>query len=270
LLNQKAVSSAVKSFDPEIIFHLGAYTNDTDRSFDAARKSINANIIGTVNLLEAACDGCSSLSRFVNVSTNAVYGPENPVPFKEGQTPYPPSPYSVSKYSAELFCNSFHKTLGLPVVNLRPFNPYGPAQRGNRIIPYAIISAMLGLNVKITGGRQTREFNHISDIVEGMLLSATVKKAEGRTLNLGSGVEISVRKVVDTVLKKMGNPVDVEAGSVSYRPNEIWRMYCDYSLSKRILGWKPKISLDAGLDKTIVWYQDEFTKNKKRFLKLKA
>jgi dTDP-glucose 4,6-dehydratase len=268
LSNQKAVSAAVRSFNPEIIFHLGAYTNDTDRSFDAARKSISANVAGTVNLLEAACDGCSSLSRFVNVSTNAVYGPENRVPFREGQTPYPPSPYSVSKYSAELFCNSFNKTQGLPVVNLRPFNPYGPAQRGNRIIPYTIISALLGKPVRITGGKQTREFNYISDIVEGMILSATVKKADGRTLNLGSGVEISVRKLVDAVLEKMGNPVEVEAGSVDYRPNEIWRMYCDYSLAKRILGWKPKIGLDAGLNKTIGWYQDEFVKNKKRFLKL--
>ena len=269
LSDYAGVLDAVAAFDPNIVFHLAAYTNNA-RTFDAAQKAIDANIVGTVNLLRAVSEKCKNLDRFVNVSTNAVYGAENDTPFKENQTPHPPSPYSASKYCAELFCNAFHKTHEMPIVNIRPFNPYGPFQRANRIIPYTIISALMKKEVKITGGEQTREFNHVSDIVRGLVLSAIMPEVSGRTMNLGSGQEIRILDLVSLVLEKMGNPVAIDAGNREYRSNEIWKMYCDNTLARKLLGWEPEMDFDAGLNLTIEWYRTEFAKNNERFMKLLA
>src|SRR5205807_9449739 len=125
---------------------------------------IQTNIQGTVNLLQAL-DG-TGYRRFVYTGTSEIYGDVD-VPFREDATVRPISPYSVSKYAGELYCTMFHQGYGWPVVMLRPFNAYGPGQSPDRVIPEIIARALRGHELKMTTGRQTREFNYVEDLSEG-------------------------------------------------------------------------------------------------------
>jgi UDP-glucose 4-epimerase len=165
------------------------------------------------------------------------------------------SPYSVSKYSAEMFCDLLYKLYGYPIVTLRLFNLYGEYDISSRIIPDSIIACLMRKELKLTSGKQTRDFNYVKDVIEGILKASDVKKAIGETINIGSGKEYSIRFLVEKIIELMGNPIKPSFGAFSYRKNEVWRMRCDNSKARRILNYKPKFSLEEGLKKTIEWYE---------------
>jgi nucleoside-diphosphate-sugar epimerase len=167
------------------------------------------------------------------------------------------SPYSASKFAAERFCRVLHQGTGAPVVLVRPFNAYGPAQTADRIIPEVIVRALRGEDLKMTQGRQTREFNYVADLVDGLLACATVPGIEGELFNLGCEHDISIRDVTTLILKLMGNPVQAHFGALPDRPTEIWTMCSDATRAHDILGWHSAHSLEEGLEKTIAWYRDE-------------
>src|SRR3954453_14565847 len=148
----------------------------------------------------------------------------------------------------------FHQSYGWPVVMLRPFNAYGPAQTPDRIIPEIIVRALRGQELKMTKGFQTREFNYVEDIAEGFVLAATAPDVEGEVLNLGCGEEASMRTVAETILNLMGNPIEPQFGALPERPTEIHRMFSDSTKARAALGWEPRHSLAEGLEKTIAFY----------------
>lgn len=262
LTDLNKLQSIIKDIEPEYIFHLAASLN-RERSFSIANEVIQTNVQGTINLMHSL-DGIS-YDRFVYPSTSEVYG-NNEAPFREDQMPDPISPYSASKYAAEVFCKLFQKTFGLPIVVLRLFNPYGECQRTDLLIPNVIVSCLLKKGLKMTKGEQTREFNYVEDIVDGMVRAASINGAVGEVINLGSGLEHTVREVAEKIVSMMGNPIKLLFGATPYRKNEIWRMFCDNAKAKHILGWRPRYTLDSGLRKTIRWYVKEFEEDKKEFL----
>jgi len=140
---------------------------------------------------------------------------------------------------------------------LRPFNAFGPAQTADRIIPEVIVRALRGEELLMTQGRQTREFNFVEDLVDGMVRAAATPGIEGRLYNLGCAEDVSIRDVTTLVLDLMGNPVEARFGALPDRPIEIWQMRCDASRARHELGWKPQHSLADGLEKTIAWYRRE-------------
>jgi nucleoside-diphosphate-sugar epimerase len=253
LMDRRAMDLIAAQVRPNLVFHLGAYTH-VGKSWQRVDECVQANIQGTVNLLQAL-DG-TGFDRFVYTGTSEIYGGID-VPFREDASVRPESPYSVSKYAAELYCRIFAEGLQWPIVMVRPFNAYGPAQTPDRVIPETIVRALRKVELLLTTGRQTREFNFVEDLVEGFLLLGTVEGIEGELFNLGGGEEITIRDVVVRTLDLMGNPIDPGFGRLPDRPNEIWRMYSDSSKGKERLGWQPRHTLTDGLLKTIDWYTRE-------------
>lgn len=262
LADRCAMDALVAASRPTHVFHLGAYTH-VGKSWQRVDECVQANVQGTVNLLQALSD--SGYTRFLNMGTSEIYG-DIEAPFREDKPVNPVSPYAASKYAAERFCKVFYQGYGHPIILLRPFNTYGPAQTADRVIPEIIIRALRGQDLRMTQGRQTREFNFVEDIADGLVHAALTPGIEGQLFNLGCAEDVSIRDLTTTILDLMGNPVRAHFGALPDRPTEIWTMRCDNTRAREILGWKPQHSLRAGLQKTIAWYRAQLTDPRSPFI----
>ena len=256
-----AMASLVDAVDPKIVFHLGAYTH-VGKSWDRMDECVQTNIQGSVNLLQALSR--SGFERMVYTSTSEVYG-DVPVPFREDTPVNPLSPYAVSKYAGELFCRMLQRGRSWPVVVVRPFNAYGPAQSPDRVIPEIIVKGLRKERLAMTQGRQTREFNYVEDLVDGFMRAAMTPGIEGEVFNIGGGEEISMGDLATTILELMGNPVTAELGALPDRPTEIWSMRSDVSKARERLGLPQPRSLAEGLEQTIAWYREELNRSASPF-----
>ena len=253
LTDRSAMDVLAATAKPDYVFHLGAYTH-VGKSWERVDECVQVNVQGTVNLLQALAP--RGYERFVYTGTSEIYG-DVEVPFREDGPVNPISPYSVAKYAGERYCRMFVQGRGWPIVMLRPFNAYGPWQTPDRVIPEIIGRAVRGEPVRMTQGRQTREFNFVEDLAEGFVQTATADGVVGEVVNLGCGEEISMRDLASTLLRLMGDPVTVDFGALPDRPTEIWRMRADNAKARELLGWTPQVSLEDGLRRTIAWYRDE-------------
>ncbi len=240
----------IKSIKPDIIYHFAAYNHVGD-SFINVSEAIDVNSKGTVNVLDAYED----YKRFVYISSSEIYGFQKKVPFSEDMTPHPISPYSVGKYSGELYARMKLHVYKRPIVVLRPFNTFGPFQSPRAIIAEMIIDCLKGNDIITTEGRQTREFNYIENLVDAFILAGVNDKAVGQIINIGSGHEIKIVDLVKKIHKLTGSESRLRIGELKYRPTEIWRMYASNKKAKEILGWEPKVGLEEGLVKAIRWYR---------------
>ncbi len=235
-----------KKFD--FVFHLAAY-NHVGNSFLHFNEALNTNCNGTANLLETL----DNYEKFVYISTSEVYGLQDSVPFIEHKYPHPISPYSVGKYAGELYslmkCNEANR----PIVVLRPFNAFGPYQSTRAVIPELIDKCLKGVPILTTEGKQTREFNFVTDLVEGMVLASISEKNVGEIVNLGTGKDMAICDVANLIHKKTESKSELRIGVLPTRPNEIWKMRSDASKAKKLLGWEPKVSFEKGLEITIEW-----------------
>lgn len=250
-LRNRGALSAIRQFDPEIVFHLAAY-NHVGESFRQVEECFDVNAKGTANILDVS----EGARRFVYISTSEVYGHQPSVPFTESQCPEPISPYSITKYAGELYCRMRERMSGGPsIVILRPFNAFGPYQSAKAIIPELIITCLRNQPVHTTLGEQTREFNFVSNLVDGILLAGAHPGNIEGPINLAAAEEISIRDLVRKIAALTETRSKIEIGAIPYRPTEIWRMYADSSRAQQVLGWKPRISLDDGLTITIDWFR---------------
>lgn len=240
----------IRFFEPRIIYHFAAYNHVGD-SFTNVSEAIDVNSKGTVNLLDAYDD----YDKFVYISSSEVYGFQRKVPFSEASPPFPISPYSVGKYSGELYARMKWHVYKRPIVVIRPFNAFGPYQSPRAIIAELIIKCLKGEDLITTEGDQTREFNYVENLVDGFILSAVKQEAEGEVINLGSGREVRIKQLVKMIHDLSGSKSRLRIGALPYRPTEIWRMVSENKKAKRILGWSPKVGLEEGLSKTIMWYK---------------
>ncbi len=238
----------IKNFEPELIYHMAAYNHVGD-SFTHVAESMDVNGKGTANVIEAY----DNYEKFVYISTSEVYGYQEKVPFEEDAYPNPISPYSVGKYSGELYCRMKMRMNKLPIAVIRPFNTFGPYQSMRAIIPELIIKCLNGEEIKTTEGKQTREFNYVSNIVDGLVLAGEKKASVGKVINLGSGVEIPIKELVLKIHKLTSSKSELKIGALDYRPTEIWRMSASNSRAKEFLGWTPKIDFETGLINAINW-----------------
>lgn len=261
IADRTAMEAIAKEARPQIVFHLAAYTH-VGKSWYRVDECIQTNVQGTVNLLLALVD--VGFDRFIYTGTSEIYG-DIEVPFREDAKVNPISPYAVSKYAGERFCRMYQQGLGWPIVLVRPFNAYGPAQSPDRIIPETIVRAMRKQELKLTTGRQTREFNYVEDIADGYVRLATTPGIEGELFNIGGGDEVTIRNVVEEIMDLLGHPIEPSFGALDHRPNEIWRMFCDSSKARERLGWEPQHGLREGLVKTIQWYESELSNQRSAF-----
>jgi nucleoside-diphosphate-sugar epimerase len=251
-LRNRGALAAVRAFAPDLVFHLAAY-NHVGESFRQVEECFDVNAKGTANLLDA-CDG---VPRFVYMSTSEVYGHQAGVPFVETMGPEPISPYAITKYAGELYCRMKQRVGGSPaVVVLRPFNTFGPYQSAKAVIPELIINCLRGEPIRTTKGEQTREFNYVDNIVDGLVRAAEHPEPIEGPVNLAAGEEVAIRDLVRLIAELTETRSTIEIGALSYRPTEIWRMFADSSRARELLGWKPAVSLREGLRRTVAWFRD--------------
>jgi nucleoside-diphosphate-sugar epimerase len=260
LSDRSAMDAVADAVRPRLVFHLGAYTH-VGKSWQRVDECVQVNVQGTVNLLQALAP--YGYEKFVYTGTSEIYG-DVAVPFTEDGPVNPISPYSVSKYAGERYCRMFFQGKDWPVVMVRPFNAYGPAQSPDRVIPEIIVRALRGQPLLMTQGRQTREFNYVTDLARGFV-AAALRGEPGRLYNLGCGEEVSMRDLATTLLSLMGDPISAQFGALPDRPTEIWRMHADASRAQAELGWKPEVSLEDGLARTVEWYRRELARDQSSF-----
>jgi UDP-glucose 4-epimerase len=249
-LRNRGALEQIRKLKPEVVFHLAAY-NHVGQSFTQVEECFDVNAKGTANLL----DICGrDAEKFIYMSTSEVYGLQKRVPFIETMTPQPISPYGITKYAGELYCRMQQQiTNDASIVIVRPFNVFGPYQSSKALIPELIFRMLRGERVQTTKGEQTREFNFVSDIVEGLIKAASSRKRIEGPVNLATGKEVKIRDLAKLIAKLSDTKSRIEVGALPYRPTEIWRMCADSSRARKLLGWKPEVTLEDGLRMTIDW-----------------
>lgn len=240
----------------DTVFHQAAL-----RSVPASVKEpipyYDVNIIGTHNVLESA--RLSNVRRVVFASSSSVYGDLLELPQKEDKTGNKLSPYAISKKTGEDLCIYFYKTYGLETVSLRYFNVFGPRQDPKSqyaaVIPLFITSLLNNQQPTIFGdGEQTRDFTHVTNVVQGNILAMTSKKAVGKIINLANGEGISVNKLfnsIRTILNKNIEPIYAPP-----RPGDVKHTLADNTFAQEVLEYKNFVNFDEGLRQTVTWYKD--------------
>lgn len=234
----------------DFIFHLAAYNHVGD-SFLHVNEALMSNALSTANLLEHAPES----ERFLYVSSSEIYGYQESVPFQEDFTPFPISPYSIGKYAGELYSHMKRKQTGKAIVCVRPFNTFGPYQSDRAVIPELIIKCLRGDPIETTEGLQTRGFNYVDNIIDGLLAAALADPAPDVAINIGENREIAICDLVRRIHQLSGTQSELRIGVLENRPTEIWRMCADNERAEQLLGWTPRISFEEGLQRTIDWFQ---------------
>lgn len=249
--------------DIKIIFHLGALIA-IPYSYIHPREVIETNIIGTLNILSAARK--NKIEKVVHTSTSEVYGTGEYIPIDEGHPLKGQSPYSASKIGADKLAESFYRSFDLPVAIIRPFNTYGPRQSTRAVIPTIITQALKQNRVFLGSLHPVRDFLYIDDAIEGFIKIAECDKSIGETVNIGSGIGISIGDLTKKILTMIltGKAIKTVSQTERVRPqkSEVGRLVADNSKAKEFLKWKPKISLDEGLIRTIEWVKENINRLK--------
>ncbi|MFH1369572.1 MAG: NAD-dependent epimerase/dehydratase family protein [Elusimicrobiota bacterium] len=251
LTDIKELSLALKNRKFDYVFNCSGYIDHTPY-LKGGRKVIEAHYTGLLNLLD--CIDTQALKGFVQIGSSDEYGC-SPAPQKESMRENPISPYSLAKVNASHFIQMASKFEGFPGVVVRFFLVYGPGQDEKRFLPQIIKACLTGESFKSSLGIQSRDFCYIDDITDGMISAAVSEKAKGHIINLASGKPVKIKQMIETVVKLTGggNP---QWGAHPYRKGENMELYADASLSKELLGWEPKISLEEGLKRTIEFYKN--------------
>ena len=280
IVDASLVTGILKDHAPKIIINVAAETH-VDRSIDDAAAFIETNINGTYNLLDQSYRYVSSISgdvakrfRYLQVSTDEVYGSIRNGAFVETDPYRPNSPYAASKASGDHLVRAYFKTYGLATVITHGSNTYGPRQFPEKLIPLMIQNALEGKNLSIYGdGKNVRDWLYVTDHANG-ILDAARNGVPGESYNIGGGVELEnitlVNQIID-ILDQLSPPSD--GGSyrdlityVADRPGHDFRYALDISKATAALSWQPVEPFISGLKQTIDWYlenQDWTTRRRK-------
>jgi NAD dependent epimerase/dehydratase len=249
-VNPEAASNAVAGC--EIILHLGALI-PIPYSYQHPREFVETNIVGTLNVLEAARR--ADVARIVQVSTSEVYGSAQTIPIPEKHPLHPQSPYAATKVGSDQLALSYARAFDLPIVVARPFNTFGPRQSARAVIPTIITQALTREHIELGATEPTRDFLYVSDTVAGIARCAEVDGVAGEVFNLGTGLEISVGEVVERVYTMVGKELPVLSSDERLRPpgSEVDRLCASVEKAQERLGWAPTVPFDEGLRRTIDW-----------------
>ena len=246
--------SKINDFNPKIILHFAAY-NDVKGSFLNYNEALESNTIGTANLLE----NLKRYEQFVYISTSEVYGHQKKgVLFHEKLLPHPISPYSIGKYTGELYAQMHMLHMHKPIKILRPFNVFGETQSNKAVIPELIEKFIKNEMVKITQGLQTREFNYVGNTINFLHQALNKNSFFNNIVNISDGNEVSIRTLAKKIQELTNSKSKLIVGGISERPTEIHKMKASVGKMKSLLQNKQKlISFEEGLTKTINWHKEK-------------
>jgi UDP-glucose 4-epimerase len=246
MANIGSVRDILKRAKPDVLFHLsGLATASPDR--ELVLPSLHSLLVSTVNILTAAAE---SRCRRVVLAASLTE------PVRGGSEITPSSPYAAAKWASGAYARMFHDLYNTPVVLVRPFMTYGPAQDERKLIPYVILSLLKGTAPKLTSGQQQIDWIYVDDAMDGFLAAAKAPNIEGQTIDVGSGELVSIRKVVDQLVKIVDTRVEPLFGALPDRPSERVRV-ANITDAYAKLGWKPRTPLAEGLARTVDWHRNQ-------------
>lgn len=256
--DRRSIGEAVRGRDT--VFHLAALIG-IPYSYVAPDNYVQTNMVGTLNVLEAARD--HGVGRVVHTSTSEVYGSAQRVPIDEAHPLNAQSPYAATKIGADQLARSYFAAFGTPVTILRPFNTYGPRQSTRAIIPTIITQIAAGTRTLRLGNiTPTRDLTFVTDTAAAFVAAAAADAALGEVVNAGTGHEIAIGDLVHLIASLMGVEVTIETDEARVRPagSEVDRLLADNEKARRLLSWQPEYAgaegLRAGLHQTIGWFTE--------------
>jgi UDP-glucose 4-epimerase len=235
----------IERVEPGVVLHLAGAVRG-DRTLDAVHPTLTANLVATVELLEAATRA--------RVQRIVLSGSLLEEPTGGGATAVPPSPYGASRWAATSYARMFHSLFEAPVTILRPSYAYGPGQDSTKLLPHVIRSVLRGERPELASGERRIDFVFAEDVGQAYLAAAAAPGVEGETIDIGSGVTTQVRDFVGAAVDMLGQGCPrPKFGALPERPFE-QEIHVDTAPAARLLGWTASTSLDEGLRKTVAWY----------------
>jgi len=237
--------------DKDIVFHLAALIG-IPYSYVAPAAYVAANINGTLNMLEACKK--NKVSKLVVTSTSETYGTAIYAPIDEKHPMQGQSPYSATKIGADKLAESYYLSFGLPVCIFRPFNTFGPRQSMRAVIP-TIISQVLGNQTEIKLGSLSpvRDMVYVKDTAKGFMLAGITPVSDGEVISVGTGVGYTVGEIVNIIQEIAGTNKPVVEDTARVRPenSEVFKLICNNSKAKELLGWDCTYTIKDGLKHAI-------------------
>jgi nucleoside-diphosphate-sugar epimerase len=239
-----SVRDLFREIKPDLVFHLSGLGKATP-DVELVLPTLHSLLVSTVNILVAASEfGCRRVVLAASLTE----------PQPNGSEITPGSPYAAAKWTSGAYARMFHRLYGLPVIMVRPFMTYGPRQNEEKVIPHVIRSLLARQAPKLSSGQQPFDWIYIDDVIDGFLAAAVAPRVDGDTIDLGSGILVPIRAVVDQLVDLIGVDVKPLFGGVADRPCEPVRV-ADVNDAYAKLGWKPRTRLRDGLKQTVDWYK---------------
>lgn len=253
LLDYEKVEQCIKKVSPDIVIHFATY-GAYQRTQQDISLTIDTNLKGTINLINA-CQKVG-VEAFINTGTNSEYGIKQK-PMKESDMLEADNLYGITKAAATLYCQMTARKFDFPVVTVRPFAVYGYFEEKQRLIPTIITSCLKNSTLELSSQKSVRDFIFIEDLMDGYLAAIkNIKKIKGEIFNLGGGRQYTIKEVVETVKKITQSGTQPKYGTVKKAQTEPKAWRADISKAKKMLGWKPKYTLEQGLKKNIEWFKE--------------
>ena len=246
-----------QSSKPEIVFHLAgdASARRFEGGWDAVRRSIETNLLGTINLLRAASES-EGVKSVVRVGGLEEYG-HSSTPFREETREQPVSAYSAAQVSAAHFCQALQPELPFQVVTIRPALVYGPRQAQRFFIPQLIESCLSGNDFDMTDGAQSRDVVYVDDVVDGLILAGMKEDQRGAVINLSSGKEHAISEIANQIVRLTGSSIQLRRGSRPTHHSDLRHLVGSTGRAEQTLGWKARTDLIEGLTRTIDWHRNQ-------------
>jgi UDP-glucose 4-epimerase len=249
LADKPVCDAAVSGID--YIFHQAAIPS-VQRSLLDPLMTNRANVTATLNLLESC--RAAKVRRLVYAASSSAYGDTEVLPKRETMSANPLSPYALQKFVGESYCKLYYELYGLETVSLRYFNVFGPAQdpssQYSAVIPRFVNALLAGQPLTVYGdGEQSRDFTYVDNVIEANLLAMRRDGAPGKVFNIGCGERISLNRLIQVLERIIGSPATVNY--TAPKVGDVRHSLADLGLARKILGYDPSISFEAGLLRTV-------------------
>ena len=250
-----AFSMARAACNRDVVFHLAALIG-IPYSYEAPKSYIDTNVLGTLNMLEAARS--AGVERFVHTSTSEVYGTARYTPIDEQHPLQGQSPYSASKIGADKLAESYARSFSMPITIVRPFNMFGPRQSLRAVIPTIIAQALAQNPIRIGSVAPVRDFTFVADAADAYLAVLDAPNTIGATLNVGSGRGIAIGSLAQLILDIVDcdAPLVLDTQRIRPQASEVFELRCDATCMQDATGWTPTTSLREGLERTVAWMRE--------------
>jgi UDP-glucose 4-epimerase len=247
------VRDVFRAVQPDVVFHLAGNVTGS-RALNMVISTLTTNLLGTVNVLQAAAE-MKSAARIVCLGS--LHEPDQVLP------PVPPTPYAAAKFSANAYARMFAEIYSVSTTIARPLMVYGPGQMDfTKLVPYVLERLLNDKPAELSSGRQGFDWVYVDDVIEALLVTAERSNLTGKTLDVGTGVLTTVADIARGIARRAGaGPEALRLGAIADRGLEPTRV-ADVEATARLTGWRSRVTVEEGLDRTVEWYRRYFRESK--------